>query len=425
MRSPEAAPSTSASSPAHRCPQQVVPALASPIQPGHIGSGSNGVPWNFDAQGYVQLTNDSYHVAAALQGQDSALFVATTPGHADQQTLFAVGTVGDPAHPARGLLCEDGGAAGSGLLASCALTGLANLSVDTINASLYGANAPFEDARRPYIERAIAARLTDLMCIVEVNRDSDKTAIAQAAQAQFPYMYLRADHARDAADGSRRPPMEACPRPATTAPCAGRSEHPGRGLPVPRAEVLDDGRLDRSHLHDQLPVGAVPAALSPLLSKQPRCWDCMAYYLVSELPIRDGQSACTQQKEAPFAFEGMTPSMILSHYPLKHTQALILPATGFRRAVLYAQVQLDADAFDFYCAQLSSPLIGTGVPYTGDYGQGPSANGWQNEQDLQSTRVISFITKTSGATRNRAIIAGDWHSSEQVLQTDGGVPVAC
>ena len=149
------------------------------------------------------------------------------------------------------------------------------------------------------------------------------------------------------------------------------------------------------------------------------CFDCLIYYGVSELPLAHDQQQCTTVATPPFAFDGMTPLMILSRYPLANTRAYNLPATGFRRAVLYAQVQLEDQSVDFYCAQLSSPYIDSELPYTGNYGVDgakqplpdggqTSGNGWEDEQNVQVEQVISFVQRTSGS--RPAILAGDWHA---------------
>jgi hypothetical protein len=409
-------------------PQTVTPALRNPIQPGHAGSGNEGANWDFDPEGYTTLPDaGGLYIAAVLQGQTNAQFVATTPEYADRQTLFAIGAVGDAAYPVRGLACQDiPPAASPSLLASCGLTALPNLSVDTVNASLYGADAPFENARRPYIEQAIAARSTDLVCLLEADRDTDKASLAAAAMVQFPYSYYvnttLATQPTDpaTADGG-------VPRAPTMAPCAGADpatvatayqcvEQNCSGPGGASGHISTAGCLSEECL----------LQLLPLQSKAASCFDCMLYYLVSELPISAGQTACTQQtqpEQVPLAFDGMAASMILSHYPLKNMQSFILPSTGFRRMVLYAQVDIGPETIDFYCGQLSSPLIIADVPYTGSYGQGTSTNGWENEQQLQVQEVISFVEKTSGASGNRAIIAGDWHASTQDLAADGGVIV--
>ncbi len=155
------------------------------------------------------------------------------------------------------------------------------------------------------------------------------------------------------------------------------------------------------------------------------CFDCMIYGFDSFETLAAGENECLTDLRAPFAFAGASTNMILSRYPLLDTQTYVLPGTGFRRAILYAQVQLDEEqTVDFYCGQLISPLIDTEVPYVGNYGNdvvttlpdgGESVeNGWEDEQDLQVKRAIAFIRATSARSGRPAIIAGDWHASSIV-----------
>ena len=56
----------------------------------------------------------------------------------------------------------------------------------------------------------------------------------------------------------------------------------------------------------------------------------------SALESVSAQSGCATQAVAPFFFEGQTPEMILSHYPITGTASYVLPSTGYRLAVLKA-----------------------------------------------------------------------------------------
>jgi hypothetical protein len=145
------------------------------------------------------------------------------------------------------------------------------------------------------------------------------------------------------------------------------------------------------------------------------CLDCAIYYFTSELPLNDAQTQCeTNNTQEPFAFNGQTPSFILSHHPLKNMSSYNLPATGYRRAVLKAQVVLeDSSVVDFFCAQLTSPLIDSSLPYTGNYGSDgdePDTNGWQEEQDLQAKEALAWIQSETAKDGVPAIVASDLHS---------------
>jgi hypothetical protein len=126
----------------------------------------------------------------------------------------------------------------------------------------------------------------------------------------------------------------------------------------------------------------------------------------------------------PLGFDGQTQSIILSRYPLVNTDALILPSTLYRRAVLYAQVELEDQTVDFYCGFLISTLIASDLPYDGSYGNGAtdSQTAWDSEQLFQGQQLVSWVQKKSQG-QNPAIIAGEWRSSIGI-SSDGGAPDA-
>ena len=145
----------------------------------------------------------------------------------------------------------------------------------------------------------------------------------------------------------------------------------------------------------------------------------------SELPVSQGQKACTGDARQPFSYSGMNGTLMLSRYPLSNEQAFVLPGTGFRRAILYAQVTLeDTSVVDFVCGQLVSPLVDGDIPYTGNYGTDVAGkeNGWEDEQYLQARKTVAWI---NGVVAHPAIIAGDWHATTPVSTTapDGGTTV--
>lgn len=422
-------------------PTQLTGLLPQPIAPGSVEPPVSTVPQlgSVDAQGYVAFLPLDVDLGVVFQGQTAALFVVQTPVAPVEDSVFAIGDPADPAHPVRGLVCPedaldstaDAGHAGS-LLAPCVLTSLPSLAVDTFNLSLYGADAPFPDQRRPYVFAAIAARTSDLMCVLEADSDADKATLAKQASSQFPYAFY-ATTTLDTAPTDPTGLDGGIPAAPTAAPCAGQNLDPVYQCVAANC-VPGDAGVEGTIQTASCLTGSCISELSSFYLVSPQqtaCLDCMIYNFVSE-PLSVGQSECTTDKRAPFAFAGMTPSMILSHYPLADTQAFILPSTGFRRAVLYATVQLEDQDIDFYCAQLSSALISQLIPYEGQYGQDGTLtspdggtrpeSGWEVEQNLQVQKVIAFIRARSQATGRPAIIAGDWHATIGVTG-DGGAPI--
>jgi hypothetical protein len=407
-----------------------------PIAPGaveHSGTTSQDTP--IDAQGYNHTIPSPFYFAVSMANDrdDKAIALFHTPSSlaGDVATLYVIGEPSSNLYPLRGLYCEDKVALGGGgsdagaqggsaalsgyssqdlgLLAQCTPTALPLLSVDTFNAALYGANAPYEQDRKTSIQSEIAARTSDLMCLLEVDDASDRQAIAAFVQAgQFPYSYSLNTN-------ETTPPTNTNDvRPTPTGPPCGGIDLSSVASCVEQkcSTAPDSGTGVLNGSTSCLSNNCVPS-FGPLYFNHKYCFDCIVYYLTSLQEISAMQTACTQDPNPPFAFVGQTPSMILSHFPLKNTQAYVLPATGFRRAVLKAQVELEDQTVDFFCGQLSSPLIEVDLPYTGNYGSdtGPNKNGWRDEQDLQAQEAIQWMVKQADADGLPAIFAGDWHSS--------------
>jgi hypothetical protein len=397
-----------------------------------------------DANGYLALPTTEHAIGVVFEGEADAI-VAATPVFEDTTTLFVIGEPGDNTYPLRGLLCEDlapsaadGGplAADASLLASCTLTALPRIAVDTWEVYLCGAFAQFESARREPIYDAIEQRTSDLMCLTNVNRFSDQQGIAAAAKAHFPYAYYP------------DPPAGLDTQPTDPRSIDG-------GVPpspeFPPCNGIDLATIDSIYAclaqHCASPAGmdasiqttscVQDACLGQLLGlfqkgeQQDSCFDCIIYHAMSDEPLAYGKTECTTDKRQPFTFDGATSEMILSHYPLADEAVFILPSTGFRRSVVYAAVQFEDQTIDFYCTSPVLPAGDSELPYVGNYGRDAVddagqqvENGWEDEQDLQVKRTIAFVQANSKKTGHRVIIAGAWSSSTQVVGAQGQVLVS-
>jgi hypothetical protein len=415
------------------------PILKLPVPPGGIepvGTTTEGKP--VDASGYAQTLPLSFSYGVSFDGDttNKAVVLFQTGGNADVATLYVVGEPGGGnKYALRGLYCPDSGSVASrstgsadaGASASAAVAGLSHqdlalvqqctptalplLSVDTFNTALYGANAPYETDRRTAVYNAIAGRTSDLMCLVEVDDASDRTAIVAATQGgQYPYSYSVTTSATD--DPTNQADVHPTP---STPPCSGVDVSAAIACANTNCSTDPNNPTNDGHLNGSTNClsSQCAAPFVPIYTSHQACFDCLVYYLTSLQPIASAQSACTGDDHQPFAFNGQTPSMILSHYPLANTKAYILPATGFRRAVLKAQVTLEDQTVDFFCAQVTSPLLDNVLPYTGYYGSdtGPQKNGWEDEQDLQASEAVKWIKQEAQTDGFPAIIAGDWHST--------------
>jgi hypothetical protein len=426
------------------------PGLPAPISPGGVEpSTMDETPLGVvDSAGYTHELSQEAPVGAAFQGETSALFAFTNPSDPDSRTVFAIGNASDNAHPLRGLSCDedvllasDGGVASGAqaVLESCSLSDLPTLAIDTFEVDLHGPISPgFESDRRQPIYDLIAARMTDLMCVTNVDRQTDKMAIAAAAStsdagAHFPYAFF--PNPPTTLDTQPTDPTEidgAAPPPAPTAP-------PCNGIPQADVDAIyacidakcsstgdNTGTIGTTNCLAQACI--IP--LSALFHKGPQedaCFDCIAYYAVSSPDtLAHGETECTQDSRQPFGFDGQTAEMILSRYPLANQQVFVLPSTGFRKAVLYAEVQLEDQPIDFYCTSLAAGGLDSTVPYTGDYGNDAVTalpdggqlveNGWEDEANDQVRKVIEFVRTNSEKTKHPAILTGTWLSS--ILATD-------
>jgi hypothetical protein len=452
--------------------QSIPPGSVLPATP----SGQNGETLGgVDSSGYQSLLENLFNVGFA-KSTDNALNAITltqTAGAIDVATFYVIGDPADTtnAHPLRGLYCEDKAAltasadagvgdAGAGaltasddaLLEDCYFAALPELSIDMVNASLYGADAPFEAIREPLLTAAtnnpLASRPSDFMCIVEVMRQADQQAIVKAGikSGQFPYSYTVTTD--DNTPPSNPNDVHALP---TYAPCGGD---------VPSANVTNVLNCLESKCDTQAndvgvgagslngnaqclstecftPFAGLYTALGPGYSQQvfdkDSCFDCLLYYFTSDATYSSAYSTsqqvgCSNAAEQPFVFNGATPNMILSHYPLNNSASAVyhLPSTGYRRAVLKVQAVLEDQNIDFFCVQLISPFIDSELPYTGNYGSdvnsdGGIGNGWEDEQDLQATEAAQWIQSQIQADGVAAIIAGDFHADQGIaLGVDAG-----
>jgi hypothetical protein len=428
--------------------------LPLPVPPGGVEpTGTDGNQLPIDASGYAQFIPARFNFAIAFDGDPKAIaiFQSNQSTDGDVASLYVIGDPTNNTFPVVGFYCEDlvsagslagdAGAAGQdggltsqdyGLLAQCTQTKLPLLSIDSINVGLYGANAPFLSDRQPQIYKAIAARLqTDMMCIFEADDTLDRTQIIANAQGQFPYSYTITT------DEGTQPTNPADQRPLpSTPPCSGVDISAAINCVNQNCSTVPNDPNMSGTLNETTNCIASQCA-GPFVGfrSSTACFDCVLYKLSALETIASTNSDCTTDDHQAFAFGGETPVMMLSKYPFvpNSTQAYILPATGYRRAVLKAQVKLEDQVIDFFCAQVISPLIDGQLPYSGNFGKDNAStgeNGWEDEQDLQTQEAVQWIKSQADADGNPAIIGGDWHSTSPCgsYLSDGGVfptPPAC
>ena len=399
-----------------------------------------------DSAGYVTLIAGTYNlgVSFATDTTNKAVALVTTPSAADTKTFFVIGDPADRSHPVRGLFCEDspsftvappdGGAADAGgltaqddaLLASCAFTKLATVSIDTFNIGLCSSDRlPHWAAAQP-IYNAIAARTSDVMCVIEADDVSYRNAIIAAAATNFPNTFV------GNTDATTPPSNPAYVKPPPQyPPCGGTVNQTNVNAAYscaqgscstapndPTVAVLNQstncfqanctpslGRI----VHLQTTPNSTPAVFA-----DDQCFACVILSLSTNDAFADSESTCETVSQPAITFKGQTSTMILSKYPLLNTQQWVLPSTfeppahhGAQRRRCSSRTRRST----LFCSQVIGPLIDAEIPYTGNYGTDRYTNGvsvedgWEEEQDhFQVTDAIAWIKSTVATDKVPAII---------------------
>ncbi|MGZ3454134.1 MAG: DUF4397 domain-containing protein [Polyangiales bacterium] len=406
-----------------------VPVLKTPLAFGKSSIGAEPGFGTINKNGYLETPGADINVGAAPTGQKKALLLTTVGGAEGGRTIYAIGDPGKPFFPVRALVCED--LETVGLRTKCALSKLGTISVDVFNAYLYGSFAPDENDRRPAVEKAIAERDSDLMCVVSLNRLNDRNAVidlakAQAAPKGFNYSYTSTTDlttkATDPRDQNGTTPAD-----YTTPPCGGTNTKDDVDAVI---QCLQDN-CSTTHTPDGVLDGgsaclsskcAVP--LIPFLGgdrDHHRCFGCLTTGSVGDLTHSQVRDRCQVQTSDFEAFDGQTSSIILSKYPLTDTDTFVLPSTLYRRVVHHAKAEVEKGKFvDFFCAEMTA-AFGTLLPYYGNYAPASGTDPWFQEQLLQAQRTIEYVKKKAGT--NPAIVTGDWAASSEYRDKSGAIVI--
>jgi hypothetical protein len=396
--------------------------------------------------GYVAILNGTFEIGAALDGDTSkkGVFVYQAEGSSATYSMYAIGIEGDNTYPLRALVCSEDSSVtnpANPLLEKCATSELSSISIDAFNPALYGPNSPFFSVRDPAgpsgpIPAAIAQRDSDVICLNEVDLANDFTDIITAAMGGgYAYSYTvttslttaftnPADQSGNIPAAPTEPPCYGVSPDVVNAAisCAEQScstQPPGDGT------GLLNGSTDCLVSECAGQFIDVQGATDDGGATAPNaiaCYDCLVVNIASDQTYASTQSTCTTNTAPPLGFNGAENSLILSRYPLMSTDALILPSTDYRRSVLYASVQLEDQAVDFYCAFLMTTENASALPYVGNYGNGAtdSQTAWSNEQLYEAQQLVAWVGKKSGS--NPAIVVGDWHASVGVAPDAGTAP---
>lgn len=311
--------------------------------------------------------------------------------------------------------CSDSSSAppgGGGGAGGAAGSAAATLVVETFGTNLFGADGAYETERRPAILAAIAASDADVLCLTDVVRDEDKSAIADAAKAGFPHSFWVKHAAKDVApdetleDGS-------IPILPTSPPCATKAQRTALEAGIACAEMQCSSIPSDPTGHvTELDCVAAQCA-SPLLpliagtADDRRCGSCFEANLTSYKSWSEIATRCEDDADAGFVFDGQTDVLLLSRRPLEAPESVVLPSSLFRREILRAH---HPAGLDVYCLHLQTVFLGPLVVYPGPWAPGLAGQAaWAAENHLQASKLLAVVAAKTGTAP--AVLLGNFESS--------------
>lgn len=378
-----------------------------------------------DGFGYIELPGTKLNMAAAPTGQKRALMVTELKGTEGGRTIIAIGDPLQPFFPVRALVCQD--LEVTGLKTNCTVSPLGTLSIDALNAYLYGPFAPYEAERRSSIIKAISDRTDgEVMCITAMSRKSDQDEVIKQGKEKGTWPYsIQGNTNLDTPANEPNDPAGKAPAPYTVPPCGGTNAQADVDAAFKCIQDncsttnTPDGQFkgDSSCLSSNCASALIPFIAGD--HDQRRCFNCITVGSLADASHAQVKTQCETDNREYKAFNGGTSSFVLSKFPIKNAETYVLPSTSYQRVVHYGQVEIEKDKFvDFFCGELSA-AFGDLVPYYGYYAVDGKGDPWEQEQLWQANLVVKYV-KAKAGTRP-AIITGEWAASKEFKDKDGKV----
>jgi endonuclease/exonuclease/phosphatase family metal-dependent hydrolase len=335
-----------------------------------------------------------------------------------------------------GMAGSTSGSAGAGMSGASGSTATGTPYVfETYNVGLAGRFVPNESVRRqPFYDAMAAKDDADVVCLQELWLKSDKDAVALAAMAKYPHKAMVVNDDKtpldDATDAKGMVPAAPSGPPCGDEPISAAMNAPKASEALAAGLACLQEKCNTNTPGDPMGMMTNPGcAQSKCLTENvalltgnaaaKRCYGCFA----SNTPIRtfsDLQSECSTNDNGGLGFYGDNGLLILSKHPIAEQEAYVVPGTWNRRIILRAKVNLpNGTNVDVYCNHLTASFTGLIYPYTGQYGaDGPSSNLWENEQYLQTQKLISWVETKTGT--GKAVILGDFNTGLEYKDAPAG-----
>lgn len=230
------------------------------------------------------------------------------------------------------------------------------LNVATFNTGLARGYVLYASERSTLIGQAVSDLGVDILCLQEVWRPADVTAIQQGALAKLPESFFLEPLTEEGIAGAScteedRAPLEICAR---------------KNCPVPA---------------DELANCVLKLCNAEFNAVTPPCQACLVRNVGEEL---DAMIENCTTMSGSYSYNGSFGIGLLSKRKLEDRDHLVLDSTGNRRAILYATVNTAGfGKVHLFCTHLTS--IFTAIDYTGTQGS------WKQEQFNQMGWLIDFM----------------------------------
>lgn len=260
-----------------------------------------------------------------------------------------------------------------------------SLTAATYNVGLLPSFTALTDERVEPLRSALAGFSSDILCIQEAWRPSDRAALISGLQANYPEIFEAATRQKFT---SKSP---ACTFEALE----------------PVATCLVQSCLFSDRGFTECAIAECKSSLDRLAADDPEC--AGALFAQSNRSAAEADAVlqelfATSAPAGLFAFDGANGLLLASRFPLNNRQVLDFyeESTTSHRVALLASVTVDGVTHQVGCTHLTSNLDGL-VPYTGNYGS------WQNEGNVQADLLLAAVSARSAS--QPTVLLGDFNCS--------------
>jgi hypothetical protein len=398
-----------------------IPFGATPPPSAKIVTGST-----IDELSYMGIQSTKLTFGGSKAGDKNAVFALTAPQKNGKFGIYAVGDPTDIRFPPRALFCDENAVVGAtgGALLGCVESELPSLSFEVYGTALYGKYAKYSDDRLALLPKAIATNDSDFLCLNDVWRKEDKDAFIKAAQdsGAFPYNAQFETNSKTPANDLRLEDgtMPNIPAPRTS--CGDNVDLANNLITCIQTKCSTGAATDDVALlttadciSSQCLGSVIPLATGDTPEKQ-GCFGCVVFDLEAYQNFGYVKQDCFDPNGSQGYFKGQNGNLILSKFPTSNTEGYVMPGAGQKRVIVSTTVEPElGKKIDLHCGAMDA-ILDSPFNYYGPYSTHHDAQGYMDEQHLQTVRAIEWIKSRSKDVP--ALIGMGVFASEQDPNTD-------